>query len=273
MGAVSTLGRTAPDGSPYPDRGDATFERDVRAMFTHIAHGYDWFDHVVSLGQDVLWRPRALWDLDRFRGGRPVRRLLDIGCGPGSLTFLAARHYRTARVVGADFTDAMLREAAGHQPRDLGERVGFARAGVHTLPFRDATFDVAMSAYVVRNLPRLDAAFREIRRVLVPGGTLLTLEITEPERPAVRWGFHRYFDSVVPALGRLVGSEGPYTYLPESLKHLPGREAMLELLRTAGFDLVAAAPQSLGIVTSFLARAGPTPELPAQSLRVGSVRG
>ncbi|MCI4339655.1 MAG: ubiquinone/menaquinone biosynthesis methyltransferase [Thermoplasmata archaeon] len=251
---------TAPDGSPYPDRTTSSFEHDVRAMFTHIAHGYDWFDHVASLGQDLLWRPRALWALDRVRQGRPVHRVLDIGCGPGSLTVLAARHYPGAGVVGADFTAAMLREADARTRADpVRSRLRFARASALTLPFRDGVFDVAMSAFVVRNLPDLPTAFRELRRVLAPGGTLLTLEITEPAHPWVRTGFHTYFDTMVPFLGALVGSQGPYRYLPESLRHLPDRAGMLQRLGDAGFDPVLTVPQSLGIVTAYLATAAPGP--------------
>ena len=219
--------RTAHDGSPYPDRSSSEFEHDVRAMFTHIARGYDWFDHLASLGQDFVWRPRALWALDRIRRGRPVRRVLDIGCGPGSLTVLAAHHYPGAEVVGADFTAAMLREADHRTAQNaVRPRLRLARASALTLPFRSGAFDVAMSAFVVRNLPNLPQAFGELRRALAPGGTLLTLEITEPSSPLVRAGFHAYFDTMVPFLGELVGSQGPYQYLPESLRHLPsGRDA------------------------------------------------
>ncbi len=252
--------RTAPDGSPYPDRARPTFERDVQAMFTHIARRYDWFDHVASLGNDFLWRPRALWDLDRFRAGRPVHSVLDVGCGTGDLTRLAAHHYPEARVVGADFTRAMLELAQERTREDpAASRIAFAEGSALALPVPEASFDVAMSAFVVRNLPRLDVALREFRRVLVPGGTLLTLEITEPASPRMRALFHRYFDTVVPFLGGLVHSAGPYRYLPESLRYLPDRRGMEELLGASGFASVRSRPQSMGIVTSYLAGVGPAP--------------
>lgn len=218
-------------------------------MFTHIARRYDWFDHVASLGSDFVWRPRALWDLERFREGRPVGALLDVGCGTGDLTRLAARRFAPRRVVGVDFTRAMLERAQ----LERGAATTYAEASALALPFRSGVFDVAMSAFVVRNLPRLPDAFAELGRVLAPGGTLLTLEITEPTSPRVRELFHTYFDTVVPFLGGLVRSAGPYRYLPESLRHLPDRTGMIELLHSAGFSRVEARPQSMGIVTSYLA--------------------
>ncbi len=249
--------RTAADGSPYPDRSAPTFERDVRAMFTHIAQRYEWFDHVASLGNDYLWRPRALWDLDRFRGRAPVRRALDLGCGTGELARLVARHYPGARVLAADFTAVMLAkaQAAGRTSPDRG-RVGFVRATAMQLPFADASFDLVTNAFLARNLADLPTALREMRRITRPGGTLLTLEITEPVAPTFARLFHAYFDRVVPWLGAAVHSAGPYRYLPESLRSLPSRPAFRSALSGAGFSRTAAIPQSLGIVTTFLAEAG-----------------
>jgi demethylmenaquinone methyltransferase/2-methoxy-6-polyprenyl-1,4-benzoquinol methylase len=247
----------ASDGSPLPDRSLPSFERDVRRMFTHIARGYEWFDHVASLGNDLLWRPRALWDLDRFRAPGPVLRALDIGCGTGELARLVTRHYPGAWVVGVDFTRAMLENAARHS-NDLPDhvRLDFARATALKLPFSDATFDLVTNAFVARNLSDLGAAFREVRRVLRPGGVFLTLEITEPSSATVNRLFHAYFDRVVPWLGGAVGSAGPYRYLPQSLRTLPDRASFGALLAESGFPRVVARPQSAGIVTTFLAEAG-----------------
>ena len=250
----------APDGSPLPDRSLPSFERDVRRMFTHIAAGYEWFDHVASLGNDLLWRPRALWDLDRFRRPGPLGHILDIGCGTGELARLTARHYPGARVVGADFTRAMLENAArSTSARPERSRIEFARATALRLPFANGSFDVVTNAFVARNLSDLTAAFREVRRVLRPGGVFLTLEITEPASSTVNRLFHAYFDRVVPWLGGAVGSAGPYHYLPQSLRSLPDRASFLTLLSQAGFARALARPQSAGIVTTFLAEVGASP--------------
>ena len=254
---VDARGRTAADGSPYPDRGAPTFERDVRRMFTHIASRYEWFDHVASLGNDYVWRPRALWDLDRFRAPGPLARALDVGCGTGELARLVARHFPGARVVAADFTRAMVAKAQAAVVRH-GEtaRFDFGRATALRLPFADATFDLVTNAFVARNFSDLPAALGEMRRVLRPQGVLLTLEITEPTGPTFGRLFHAYFDRVVPLLGAAVASAGPYRYLPESLRSLATRDAFVATLRSRGFPRTVALPQSLGIVTTFLAEAG-----------------
>ena len=247
-------GRRAEDGSPYPDRGRPGFERDVRAMFTHIADRYDVVDHLASLGQDYIWRPRALWSLERYRAGRGIDRLLDIGCGPGEFTRLAVRHLRRTEAIGADFTGAMLRKAVRQGGLGAGaDRLRYVRADAGKLPFRPRSFDAVLSAFVVRNLPDLPGAFAEFFRVLRPGGTLLTLEITEPAGAWTAGLFHAYFDHVVPWLGRAFGSAGPYRYLPESLRYLPDRAGMLRGLTDAGFLRAEARPQSGGIVTTYLA--------------------
>lgn len=226
-------------------------------MFTHIARQYDWFNHLATLGQDFVWRPRAIWTVERYRAGAPIRRVLDVGCGTGDLAFLTTRHVPTSRAIGVDFTAAMVARATERARRSgAGERVQFGRATGLALPFRSGTFDLVMSAFLARNLRDLPAALLEFRRVLAPGGTLLTLETTEPPSLLIRGMFHAYFDHVVPWLGAAVKSAGPFRYLPESLRLLPSRERMLELMRAAGFVRVDAVHQSQGIVTSFLGEAG-----------------
>jgi len=258
MGGDDRADRSARDGSPLPRRGNPNFERDVRRMFTHIAQRYEWFDHVASMGNDLLWRPRALWELDRFRPAGPVDRILDLGCGTGELTRLAARHFPRARVVGVDFTAAMISVARRRTtaPADAG-RIEYGRGTAMRLPFADGTFDLATNAFLARNLVDLDAALHEMRRVLRPGGVLLVLEITEPVSPAFGAMFHAYFDHVVPWLGAAVDSAGPYRYLPESLRRLPARPEFRAALGRAGFSRTEARTQSMGIVTAFLAEAGP----------------
>ncbi len=254
-GAVSPEAPRVADGSPYPVRGSPTFERDVRTMFTHIAGRYELFNHVATLGQDFVWRPRALWDVDRFRTRGRSGGSSTSAAGPASSP--TSRRDITARRAWSAPTSPgpMVAQARStRRPPGLAPRLDYGRATVLALPFPSGTFDLGLSAFVVRNLPRLPDAFRELRRVIVPGGTLMTLEVAEPDSPVVRRVFHAYFDAVVPFLGGLAHSAGPYRYLPDSLRSLPSRTGMVELLRSAGFDPVRAVTQSGGIVTTYLAR-------------------
>ena len=248
----------ATDGSPLPRRELATYPRDLRAMFAHIARGYEWFDHVASLGQDFLWRPQAFWAMDRFRDPEvPVRRVLDLGCGTGELARLTAHRYPGAEVVAVDFTAEMLAHAVAGTPSHLAPRLRYARADAQRLPFRGQQFDLVVSAFVARNLPDLPGALAEMRRVLRPDGSLMILDITGPTDPWMRKLFLAYFGRVVPWLGAAVGSEGPYTYLPRSLAHLPPPQELLGWIRKAGFPRAVARPFSGGIVTAFLAGTSP----------------
>ncbi len=239
-------------GVAVPRREDATFSRDLRRMFTRIAGQYSLVDHLTTFGLDLLWRPEALWLLDR-RGGRPPRRILDLGCGPGDLTFELCRHFPHASVVGMDFTPAMVdraRRRTGPWPSP-----SFGLADAQALPFKDATFDLVTSAFLIRNLPRLRDGLGEMRRVLRPGGSLLALEVGEPPSLWFSRLFHAYFDRVVPKVGRLFGTEAPYRYLSTSLRSVPPRGTILQMLQELGFLEGSDHLLAGGIVSTFLARA------------------
>jgi demethylmenaquinone methyltransferase/2-methoxy-6-polyprenyl-1,4-benzoquinol methylase len=229
-------------------------------MFGSIADRYDAFNHVATFGQDLLWRPQALWELARFHP-EPVYDVLDFGCGTGALARLLGVRFPRARIVGVDFSGEMVRRARAW-PRRWARRapVAYAVANVGRLPFRSEAFDVATSAFVARNLSDLAAAFRELRRVLRPGGTLLTLEVSEPASASVGRLFHAHFDQVVPMIGRAFDREGPYSYLPESLRTFPEAEPLFATLSGAGFSRTKAYRMSFGVVTAYLSEASSGPD-------------
>ncbi len=228
-------------------------------MFGQLARRYELFNHVASMGNDLVWRPCSLWELDRFRPA-PVARALDLGCGTGEFARAVAGHFPSARVLGLDFTRAMVVRARERtRPRDPTGRVGFGTATALRIPCADATFDLVTNAFLARNLRDLPGAFREMRRVLKPGGVAVTLEITEPAPAAFGRLFHAYFDRVVPLWGRAVANEGASRYLPESLRRFPPRDEVVRLLGSSGFPRVEARTFSMGIVTAFLGEAGPPP--------------
>src|SRR6185295_14508903 len=150
----------------------------------------------------------------------------DVGTGTALLARALARAMPGGSVVGVDVAEPMLREALPKLRADLtgeprstaGHRVSLALADALALPFPDAAFDCATTAFMIRNVVDVGAAFAELRRVVRPGGRVVCLELTQPRVPF--WGplFALYFGYAVPLVGRLVaGDPAAYSYLPESV--------------------------------------------------------
>ncbi len=198
----------------------------VRSMFDRIAPVYDAMNRVMTGGLDRRWRAITVRE-----AVRPGDRVLDACCGTGDLA-LAARAAGAGSVVGVDFSERMLERARRKAPE-----VEWARADVLALPFEDESFDAAVVGFGVRNVEDLEAALRELRRVLRPGGRLGILEITSPS--GVLAPFYRvWFDRVVPLLGRLLPGGDAYTYLPASVRRFPGPDELAGLLRGSGYGSV-----------------------------------
>ena len=98
---------------------------------------------------------------------------LDVGAGPGSITTsLAHAAGPDGLALGVDISEAMLARAVRSA---AGPQVGFLRADAQKLPFRDSTFDAAISVAVLQLVPDPAAALSEIARVLKPGGRLAVM--------------------------------------------------------------------------------------------------
>ncbi len=201
-------------------------ERFVRGTFDAIAPRYDLLNRVMSLNLDRRWRRRAVAALEPRPGGR----YLDVGTGTGDVVLALAAREARARVVGVDLAGRMLPIARAKGAREVAQANGLA------LPFRDAAFDGASNAFVLRNVKDLDAFFREQRRVLKPGAPLVSLEISRPRGRAFGPLYRLYFYRLVPRLGRaLSGNPDAYAYLADSVKVVPSGEALAESLLAAGF--------------------------------------
>ena len=226
----------------------------VRAMFGEIAARYDLMNAVMTAGRHHAWRRLAARLLVR-----PGDRVVDVGSGTGDLAFACAEA-GAGEVLGVDFAPPMLayaRRKASERGAG-GSEVAFALADATRLPLRDGAVDVWCSAFVVRNIPHLDAALAEAHRVLRPGGRIGVLEIPRlegaswrrPWRPLVRLHFGR----VVPALGRLIsGHASAYAYLPVSVDHFLTPPQLSAALRRAGFAVTGVRVMALGTVALHVA--------------------
>ena len=214
-------------------------------MFDRIAPRYDLLNRLLSLGTDLEWRRRAL-DLARL-GERG--RALDVGTGTGDFALaLLARSPRSATVTGVDISSGML-EIAERRAAKAGLAPRYERliASVESLPFADATFDVAMAGFVIRNVGDIPRGLREMRRVLRPGGRAVILDLHTPRNPAVR-RLYRACSFVCPRLAAALGSDPEaYRYLPRSIEAFYEPEALATLLQNAGFTHVRFERLTFGI--------------------------
>ena len=208
----------------------------VRAMFDRIAPVYDVMNHVMTAGLDRRWRRVAAESVVR-----PGDRVLDACCGTGDLA-LACVRAGAGSVVGLDFSPRMIERA-----RKKSGAVAWVEGDVLSLPFDDAAFDAATVGFGVRNVASLQGGLSELSRVLVPGGRLAVLEITQPTGALAPF-YRVWFDRIVPLLGKVFPGGSAYTYLPASVRRFPGKDDLVKVVESAGFHDVRYRTFAGGIV-------------------------
>jgi demethylmenaquinone methyltransferase / 2-methoxy-6-polyprenyl-1,4-benzoquinol methylase len=234
-----------PGPAPRPGEREA-FAAGVNRMFDRIAGVYDAMNRTMTAGLDRRWRERAA---DRAQVG-PGGRALDACCGTGDLTLeLARRVGPDGHVVGCDFSEPMLARARAKAARASAGQVSFERADALDLPYETASFDAVTVGFGVRNFADLDRGLGELVRVLRPGGRLVVLEITQPQRPPLTWFFRIWFDRVVPLLGTVAGDRDAYSYLPASVRRFPTPERLAAMIAGAGIERVRWLLLGGGIIT------------------------
>jgi demethylmenaquinone methyltransferase/2-methoxy-6-polyprenyl-1,4-benzoquinol methylase len=213
-------------------------EAQVRAMFDRIAGLYDRMNTIMTAGLHHQWRRRAA---DLAAVG-PGARALDVATGTGDLAFeLARRVAPDGEVIGTDFSEKMLELAREKGvARTLGGcvRVRFETANALSLPYRDGEFDAATVGFGARNFSDLEQGLREMARVVRPGGRVVVLEITTPQRRPLSTFFDLWFDHAVPVIGRVAGDSQAYSYLPSSVKRFPGPEQLAAAMWRCGLRSV-----------------------------------
>jgi demethylmenaquinone methyltransferase/2-methoxy-6-polyprenyl-1,4-benzoquinol methylase len=194
-------------------------------MFDRISGVYDLMNQVMTVGLHHQWRRRAA-DL---AGAGPNTHVLDVATGTGDLAIEMAR--RGATVVGSDFSDDMLTHAREKEPA-----ITWEWANAMDLPYEDDRFDAATVGFGARNFAELDRGVSEMARVVRPGGKVVVLEITTPTKPPLSTFFRVWFDTVVPALGKVAGDPEAYEYLPDSVKRFPGPDGLAAVMDGAGLS-------------------------------------
>jgi demethylmenaquinone methyltransferase/2-methoxy-6-polyprenyl-1,4-benzoquinol methylase len=205
----------------------------VRRMFDTVARRYDLLNRLLSLNLDRRWRRQAAAEL----ASEPLARVLDLCGGTGDLTVELARSGCARTVICCDFSHAMLERA---RPKLRRERVSAScmllEADGLRLPFPDEVFDAVTVAFGVRNLADSANGFREIHRVLQPGGRMVVLEFSTPPGPILRRLYGVYLTRVLPRVGDGVsGRVGAYRYLARTISGFPDPATLAGRIREGGF--------------------------------------
>jgi demethylmenaquinone methyltransferase/2-methoxy-6-polyprenyl-1,4-benzoquinol methylase len=230
----------------------------VDDVFHSVANRYDLMNDLMSGGLHRAWKNALVAavnppkDRPSANAATASRRfsLLDLAGGTGDVAFrvLAAGGAATQATV-VDINAGMLtvgRERAA--ARGLSG-VSFVEGNAESLPFPDRSFEAVTIAFGIRNVPRIEAALSEARRVLAIGGRFLCLEFSAIDVPGLDALYDFYSFNVIPALGRWVtGDAEAYRYLVESIRRFPQPETFAGMMRTAGLDRVSFRPLTGGIV-------------------------
>ena len=180
----------------------------TKGLVLHKAFLYDLLLWFLSRGNEIKMRERAL-RLARVSEGEKV---LDIGCGTGTLAIAAKRHVgENGMVCGVDASPQMLGRAI-KKGRKAGLNIDFRNAAVEALPFPESQFDVVLSTLMLHHLPGKlrDECVREVRRVLKPGGRVLIIDFGPPEahQKSIIDHFHHHGHASLPSVIDLVKRAG-----------------------------------------------------------------
>lgn len=211
---------------------------EVRAMFDRIAGVYDLLNGAMTAGLHHRWRRLAA----ERTALRPGGRALDVATGTGDLALELARLVQPGgEVLGVDFSEQMLARACAKAARRDGGGLRFENADAMNLPYPDDSFDAATVGFGARNFSDLSRGLAEMARVVRPGGRVVVLEITAPQRLPLSAFYALWFDRAVPLLGRMIEAlsaqakiADAYSYLPRSVKRFPAPEALAREMAAVG---------------------------------------
>ena len=231
--------------SPVRQMTDAERIRTVKEIFSTVTGKYDFLNHLLSLRRDVAWRRFTVRRMRFFR----TYRFLDVATGTADLVIEASRRHPTLQAAGLDFVQAMVdvgrRKTAD---RGLSDRIQFLRGDALALPFPDHSFDVAAMAFGIRNIPDKLRALQEMRRVVVPGGQVMVLEMTFPRNSIFTGFYHLYLNRILPGIAKAFSrNPAAYEYLADSIMNFPSPEAFAGMMEEAGLVRVEKYPLDFGI--------------------------
>src|SRR5580704_17857204 len=245
---VLSLPQMSKTVTPYTDE-QGTKKQQVAEMFNNISKTYDFLNHFLSLGIDIIWRKKAINELKKDQ----PKLILDVATGTGDFAFEALSILKPEKIIGVDISQGMLDIAQQKiAKRGLGNMFEVKLSDSEKLPFEANTFDAVTVAYGVRNFENLELGLAGIHRVLKPGGKAVVLEFSKPKVFPVKQLYKFYFNYITPGIGKLFSKDSrAYTYLPESVAAFPDGEDFTALMDKAGYKNTKCRPLAFGICSIY----------------------
>lgn len=231
---------------------EKAFEKEksvVGPMFDSIAWKYDFLNHLLSFGIDKSWRRKAVREITRLNKNPEI---LDVATGTGDLAIEAARANPKC-ITGIDISEKMLELGRRKiESQGYSQLIRLLKCESENICFPDNTFDVAMVAFGVRNFTDPLKGLSEMRRVLRPGGQMVVLEFSRPDRFPLSIVYNFYFRHLLPVIGGLVSKKkNAYRYLHDSVMKFADNENFIKIMELAGLIQVSQKRLTGGIATIY----------------------
>ncbi|MBU0697634.1 MAG: bifunctional demethylmenaquinone methyltransferase/2-methoxy-6-polyprenyl-1,4-benzoquinol methylase UbiE [Bacteroidetes bacterium] len=234
--------------TPYKNQ-QGTKKEQVADMFNNISKTYDFLNHFLSLGIDIIWRKKAIKELQQDK----PETILDVATGTGDFAFEALEILKPKKIIGVDISQGMLNIADQKIIKRNKSEVFEVRLGdSEKLLFADNSFDAVTVAYGVRNFENLEKGISDMLRVLKPGGKAVILEFSKPKKFPIKQGYNFYFNYVTPTIGKIFSKDArAYSYLPESVNAFPDGKRFTDLMDKVGYKNTKARPLAFGICSIY----------------------
>ncbi len=235
---------------PYKEQ-DASKKEQVAQMFDNVSPKYDFLNHLLSGGIDILWRKKAIRLLKKAQ----PKTILDIATGTGDFA-IEALALKPDKIVGVDISEGML-SFGREKIKKLGmESVITLQSGdSERLQFQDNTFDAVIVSFGVRNFENLEKGLTDMCRVMKSGGTCVVLEFSKPQKFPMKQLYNFYFKNILPTVGKIVSKDtSAYTYLYDSVQAFPEGNDFMKVFQRAGFTQTQCLPLTFGISTIYVGR-------------------
>ena len=224
----------------------------IKSLFDNIAPDYDKLNHILSLNIDKSWRRKAVREI---ADSQEPLKVLDVACGTADFTIeIATRLPEDSSITGVDLSEGMMK-IGREKIAAAGMKAVLEYGDCEALKYEDGSFDRVSVGFGVRNFEHLDIGLKEMCRVLRSDGKLVILELSVPSNAFIRWCYKLYFLKILPFIGGLVsGNRGAYEYLPASVLRFPAPDKFMEMMKSAGFDIVEHTSLTFGICRMYVGK-------------------